>query len=173
MTESSTRRNTTYWKSRRKKAEQMFSAGVRQSTVARMLGISRQCIHNWFWQWQGGDLSARDRMHRAGAGRRSKLDGDKRARWQQTFVATPLQPGAHPLQLPALQFSANGGPEQKVSWEPLKLEIKTRVSKLDVTEARDRTGIEELPPLPAPRPWCGSFSPARICLAPVSRHRPQ
>jgi hypothetical protein len=83
----------------------------------------------------------------------TKLDSENRVRWQQTFVATPLQPGTHPLQLPALQFSASGGPEQKISWEPLRLEIKTRVAKLDVTEARDRTGIEELPPPPEPRPW--------------------
>jgi transposase len=76
---SSTRRNGTYWKSRRKKAEQMFSTGVRQSTVARLLGISRQCIHNWFWQWQAGDGSPQERLRRTGAGRRSKLDRDKMA----------------------------------------------------------------------------------------------
>jgi len=75
---SSTGRNSNSWKARRKKAEKMFSAGVRQSTVARILGISRQCIHNWFWQWQGGD-STRSRLRRSGAGRRSKLDGDKMA----------------------------------------------------------------------------------------------
>ncbi len=76
---SSGRRNSTYWRSRRRKAEKLFSAGVRQSTVARMLGISRQCIHNWFWQWQGADGIGPERTGRSGAGRRSKLDTGKMA----------------------------------------------------------------------------------------------
>jgi hypothetical protein len=91
------------------------------------------------------------------------LDGGKSARWQQVIVATPAEPGAHPLQLPALQFTANGGEEQKVTWDPLKLEIKTRVAKMDVTEARDRTGIEDLPPPPAARLWW----PWLLCVVPL------
>jgi transposase len=40
------------WHARRKQAEQMFAAGERQAEIARTLGISRQCVHNWFWRWQ-------------------------------------------------------------------------------------------------------------------------
>jgi Domain of unknown function (DUF4381) len=93
------------------------------------------------------------------------LDNDKSVRWQQVFVATPLEPGAHPLQLPALQFTALGGQEQKVSWNPLMLEIKTRVAKVDITEVRDRTGIEDLPPAPAARPWWPWLLCAALLLA--------
>jgi hypothetical protein len=75
------------------------------------------------------------------------------ARWEQAFVATPLRPGTQPLQLPALQYSANGGEEQSVSWEPIQLEVKTRLAKADLSELRDRTGIEELPPAAASTPW--------------------
>jgi Domain of unknown function (DUF4381) len=81
------------------------------------------------------------------------LDNDKGVRWQQVFVATPLEPGPQPLQLPALQFTEKGGEEQKIAWQPLELRITTRVAKVDVSEARDRSGIEELPPVPAPQPW--------------------
>jgi hypothetical protein len=77
----------------------------------------------------------------------------KQSRWEQAFLAIPLQPGPQPLPLPALQFTEKGGPEQQVSWEPLKLTVTTRVAKVDTSEIRDRSGIEELPPLPVPRPW--------------------
>src|SRR5207302_11105884 len=40
----------------------------------RMLGLSGQCIHNWFRQWQGDDPAfAHER--RGGSGRKPKLDG--------------------------------------------------------------------------------------------------
>jgi hypothetical protein len=81
------------------------------------------------------------------------LGDGKHSRWEHRFLAIPLQPGPQPLPLPALQFTEKGGPEQQVSWEPLKLTVTTRVTKVDPSEIRDRSGIEELPPLPAPRPW--------------------
>jgi hypothetical protein len=81
------------------------------------------------------------------------LDGGPVMRWEQVFVATPLQPGTHPLQLPALQFTEKGKQEQSVSWEPVQIQITTRVAKVDASEARDRSSIEELPPLPPARPW--------------------
>ena len=77
----------------------------------------------------------------------------KQSRWERRFLAIPLQPGPQPLPLPALQFTEKGGPEQQVSWEPLKLTVTTRVAKVDPSEIRDRIGIEELPPLPAAQPW--------------------
>jgi len=68
-----------FWKARRQKAEEMFAAGERQSTVARTLGISRQCVHNWYWQWQGGNAGTQERMRRSGAGRKRKLDAGQLA----------------------------------------------------------------------------------------------
>jgi hypothetical protein len=82
------------------------------------------------------------------------LEDGKHTRWELTFLAKPLQPGKQPLTLPALQFSENGGPSHDIKWEPLLFNVTTRVSKADVGEVRDRTGIEELPNVPpAPRPW--------------------
>jgi putative transposase len=56
----------------------MFAVGQRQSDVARMLHVSRQCVHNWFWQWQGGDGTVRKR--RPGSGRKAKLGAEQLAR---------------------------------------------------------------------------------------------
>jgi hypothetical protein len=70
--------------------------------------------------------------------------------WAKVYKVTPLLPGSHALQLPALVYSeGDNGPEVKVVWEPLTLHITTRVAKVDVSEARDITPIEELPPLPS------------------------
>jgi hypothetical protein len=80
------------------------------------------------------------------------LDGD-RLRWQQSFVATPLKPGSFALQLPALQFTQSNGKEQPITWELLPFSITTRVTKVDASEARDRSNIEELPPLPPATGW--------------------
>jgi transposase len=66
------------WKVRRQQAELMFEAGERQVVIAKALGISRQCVHNWFWQWQGGGRSRR-RAGNAGSGRRSRLTSQQRA----------------------------------------------------------------------------------------------
>jgi hypothetical protein len=70
--------------------------------------------------------------------------------WEKVYKVTPLQPGSHVLQLPALVYSeGDNGAEVKVAWEPLTLRITTRVAKVDISEARDITPIEELPPLPS------------------------
>src|SRR5919204_2079740 len=61
-----------------KKAARMFEEGARQSAVARKLGVSRQCVHNWFWEWQGGEAALAD-SRRGGSGRRAKLDPERLA----------------------------------------------------------------------------------------------
>jgi hypothetical protein len=92
-----------------------------------------------------------------------EVPAGKKVRWQQVFKATPLQPGQYPLKLPALQFTENDGPEQTVTWQPLPLRITTRVGKVDISEARDLTGIEELPPveetMPPWWPWLFALVP--------------
>jgi hypothetical protein len=88
----------------------------------------------------------------------------RQVRWEQGLQAMPLKPGAHPLRLPGLKFTENDGPEQTVAWDPVPLQIVTRVAKVDVAELRDRTEIEELPvPPEPPRPWW----PWLFVLAPV------
>lgn len=84
----SSRRKTQSWKSRRKKAERMFAAGEGQSAVARALGVSRQCIHNWYWQWQGGDaMHARTRQR--GSGRKAKLQTQQLAQIEEAMQRGP------------------------------------------------------------------------------------
>src|SRR5208337_1582622 len=68
-----------FWKARRQKAEEMFAAGERQSTVAQTLGISRQCVHNWYWHWQGGNAGTPEKLPRPKVGRRRKLDAGQLA----------------------------------------------------------------------------------------------
>jgi hypothetical protein len=76
------------------------------------------------------------------------------ARWEQVFNATPQQPGAQPLALPALQITEKDATPYDVTWAPLPLTIKTRVAKVDISEARDLAPIEELPPpMSAGRVW--------------------
>ena len=67
-------RDSRAWKVRRSKAQQLFASGGTQSTVARTLGVSRQCAHNWYWEWRGGDGAPDRRQRRLGSGRKSKLD---------------------------------------------------------------------------------------------------
>src|SRR5437660_3768810 len=86
--DDSPRRKTGSWKARRAKAERMFAAGQRQSEVARLLGVSRQCIHNWFRIWQGatpGTLTQR----RSGSGRKPKLSADHLAEVDQALRLGP------------------------------------------------------------------------------------
>ncbi len=65
-------KTTRSWKARRARAERLFAAGERQAEVARLLGVSRQCVHNWFRCWQGGE-GEEPRARRPGSGRRPKL----------------------------------------------------------------------------------------------------
>jgi hypothetical protein len=76
------------------------------------------------------------------------------ARWEQVFKATPQQPGSQPLALPAVQITEKDATPYDVTWAPLPLTIKTRVAKVDISEARDLAPIEELPPpMSAGRVW--------------------
>src|SRR5262249_11259418 len=67
------------WKALRGKAEELFAAGENQSAVARRLGISRQCAHNWFWQWQRAGAGEHGTPARSNVGRQCKLDGGQLA----------------------------------------------------------------------------------------------
>jgi transposase len=76
------------WRNLRIRAEKMFAAGKRQSEIARKLHVSRQCVHNWFWHWQGGDGTPTLGLRHAGSGRKAKLD-----RGQLTKVEDALRRG--------------------------------------------------------------------------------
>ena len=67
------RKDSRAWRARRTKAEQLFRSGQSQSMVARLLGVSRQCAHNWYWEWRGND-GVPKQQRRLGSGRKSKLD---------------------------------------------------------------------------------------------------
>jgi transposase len=66
------RKDAQGWRNRRRQAERLFVAGERQSEIARRLGVSRQCVHNWYWEWQGEDPSL-PTFRRTGSGRKAKL----------------------------------------------------------------------------------------------------
>ncbi|HYV34175.1 MAG TPA: hypothetical protein VE988_00640 [Gemmataceae bacterium] len=93
-------------------------------------------------------------LEAAGKPKVTTFEGGKRQRWEMSFVAKPLQPGSHPLQMPLLQYTEKDGVEHEIKWQPVPMNITTRVAKADISEARDRTNIEELPPAPiVARPW--------------------
>ncbi|HLJ95611.1 MAG TPA: winged helix-turn-helix domain-containing protein [Gemmataceae bacterium] len=73
------RRGSPAWKARRSKAVRLFASGQGQSAVARTLGVSRQCAHNWYWEWRGSDGEAIRGRRRLGSGRKSKLDAKQLA----------------------------------------------------------------------------------------------
>jgi transposase len=87
---ASSRKHSRSWNARRQKAEQMFADGERQVVIARTLGVSRQCVHNWFWEWQGGDATVL-RGRRSGSGRKAKLNPQQLA---QVDAALRRGPGA-------------------------------------------------------------------------------
>ncbi len=104
---------------------------------------------------------------------------DGQTRWEQLFKATPLQPGQYPLTMPKVEYSEKDGAPQPVTWQPLAIQITTRVAKVDLSEARDLTGIEELPPAVVPEPpwwpWLFALVPVLAVLAFVGlrwRRRP-
>ena len=53
------------------------------------------------------------------------LEDGKRQRWEMNFVAKPLQPGSHPLQMPSLQYTEKDGVEHEIQWQPVPMNITT------------------------------------------------
>jgi transposase len=76
------------WKARRARAERLFAAGERQAEIARRLGVSRQCVHNWFRLWKGADTNGSTGNRPAGSGRKPKLSAE-----QMTEVEAVLRRG--------------------------------------------------------------------------------
>ena len=67
------------WLALRRKAQRLFAAGDRQSSIARKLGVSRQCVHNWYRHWRGVAAGGGTPAARGGVGRRSKLSDEQLA----------------------------------------------------------------------------------------------
>ncbi len=74
-----------------------------------------------------------------------------RVRWQQTFRLSPMQAGQKDLSLAALRYrDAPDQAWQDITWDPVPVEVTTRIKDPDVSQARDITGIEERP---EPQNW--------------------
>jgi hypothetical protein len=107
-------------------------------------------------------------------------NGGATTRWEQVYRATPLKPGANPLRFPGLKWTAKDGPEQSATFKPLLFGVTTRITRVDISELRDRISIEEPPERPvAPRlwwPWLFAAIPALAVIAfaviRLKRHRP-
>ncbi len=76
--------------------------------------------------------------------------GQGRQRWQQRFRLDPLRDGQFDLQ-PAPLSVAEGpeGPATQIKWKSIPIRITTAIASPEVSELRDITPIEELPP-----GWC-------------------
>jgi hypothetical protein len=73
-------------------------------------------------------------------------EGVEHKHWHKVYQLAPLKPGTHLLKLPNLRYGDGAGDDTEVRWEPLTVYVTTRVAKADVSEARDITTIEEVPP---------------------------
>jgi transposase len=93
-------KNLRAWKALRRKAEQLLSAGERQAAVARTLGVSRQCIHNWLRETQRDQQLSHKSPERLGSGRRAKLDAAQLAR-----VDRALRQGPHAAGIPGQRWT--------------------------------------------------------------------
>src|SRR5260370_20818249 len=100
MTANTLRRGSRAWNVRRSRAVRLFASGEGQSVVARTLGVSRQCAHNWYWEWRGSDGAPRKRRRRPGSRRKTKLDAK-----QLTTLHAALRRGPPPLGLAHLRLA--------------------------------------------------------------------
>jgi hypothetical protein len=93
-------------------------------------------------------------LEAAGKPRVQADSGEKVSRWEQIYHATPLKPGPNPLKLPGLKWTENDGPEQSAAFAPLAFNVTTRITRVDVSELRERLEIEEVPaPAETPAVW--------------------
>lgn len=67
-------------------------------------------------------------------------------RWRQTFIVEPKMPDKQELHLPELTYREPGKEWQKVKWQPIPVLVTTDIKKPDVSQLRDISTIEELPP---------------------------
>jgi hypothetical protein len=110
--------------------------------------------------------SAAWRVHPAGQAVTSSSAGQ--AQWRQEFDLEPLQKGKQDVFLEPLRFREAGGPWQTVAWKPLPVVVTTQVSRADVSEAKDITPIEELPPEPAWPIWLSAVPAVLFLMAAAS-----
>lgn len=68
-----------------------------------------------------------------------------RTRWEQTLLVDPLVPGVQELQIEPLQYQEASGAWQTVTWSPIRVTVRPRVTEPDASQLRDITSIEELP----------------------------
>jgi hypothetical protein len=71
--------------------------------------------------------------------------------WQQKFRLSPVKPGDLSLVLVPLRFRATPDSDrwQEVAWRPIPVRVSTEVYRAEVSELRDITAPEELPPAPS------------------------
>ena len=81
-----------------------------------------------------------------------KTIGRDRRHWQITYRFAPRQPGkAVPFAFPNVKYQ--DGEEYTASWRPLAFVVTTRIAAPDLTDLRDVTAIEDLPPVGAKNDW--------------------
>ncbi len=106
---------------------------------------------------------------------------DGRQRWQQAVRLTPDRPGELPLPVPPVTVRP-GGRETPVelTWEPIVVRVTTRLTRVDLDEARGVTGPEPAPPRPPSSlgAWLAAVGTVlglvvTVAVAWRRRHRPQ
>jgi hypothetical protein len=72
---------------------------------------------------------------------------DGRVRRRQTYRLSPWQAGEAPLVIAPVRFRETLGQDswEEITWKPIPVRVSTMIEEADVRDARDITGIEELP----------------------------
>ena len=84
--------------------------------------------------------------------RRTPLEGEQ-ARWQQAFRVAPVRPGEFNLAMVGIRVRDDGNlPWNDTSFKPVAVRVTTEIANADLSELRDITGPEQLPPEPS---WNG------------------
>ncbi len=65
--------------------------------------------------------------------------------WVWELLLVPLQPGEHTIELPRLRYRSGDGEPQEVSWGTLKVQVTTRIKKVEPGSAEGITGPEAVP----------------------------
>lgn len=71
---------------------------------------------------------------------------DGRRQWSQTLLVEPLAPGEAMLLLAPLRVRVSEEPFASIRWQPIAVQVTSRLTQPDAKSLRDITAIEELPP---------------------------
>ncbi|MCI0457999.1 MAG: hypothetical protein L0Z62_13630 [Gemmataceae bacterium] len=105
--------------------------------------------------------------------------GQGQSVWVWELLLVPLQPGEHTIELPPLRYRTGNGEPCEVHWTPLKVQVVTRIKKVEPGSAEGITGLEAVPGVSSLNWWVwvaagsGALLLAALALFLVRRQAPR